>query len=218
MLDGYELMMALVEAEAPHAPRLIPLGDLLEKLPQSRAFELNGVAVRLEYEDTNGKFSTRWVTIRSIDPGPPAKLNGHCHVKNRYRAFRADRIVSVSDEHGECCSGEDFMRAALVASARADEGGRAEYGDDEEIVAKAPQVRGQKKPLATGHGYAPPTNPKPPKKPKKAQRPQAAIPQAAARDPLPEPPPRKYPAWMWVGAALLWGVLCLLIGAALVGG
>lgn len=227
-MDGYELMMALVDAEAPHAPRLVALPDLLGMLPDIHPAQLNGTAVRVEYEDAKGNSSIRWVTIRSIDRGPPAKLNGHCWAKNRYRAFRADRILSVSDEFGESCSGEEFF-LGLDIDVRAETDGApprrsrkngvaVEPEDENAEGEKAPQVRGQKKPLATGQGYTPSTNLKPSRKSAKAPRPQPVEPQTEVRAPAPARTRKKYPAWMWVAVALLWGMLCVLVGAALVSG
>lgn len=67
--------------------------------------------MRIEYTDSRGQTSFRWITVNSVDIGQPAILNAYCWVRREIRTFRADRISNISDIDGEVWPAKTFFAA-----------------------------------------------------------------------------------------------------------
>jgi len=73
-------------------------------VPPKRRTKVSGSSCYIEYTSADGEQTKRTITLRMIEgpPGNPQMLGAHCHVRNRYRNFRLDRIEEMVD----CVTGE----------------------------------------------------------------------------------------------------------------
>lgn len=71
--------------------------------PRSKA---SGSSCFIEYVNADGESSARTITVRRIEGhfGKPEMIGAHCHVQERYKAFRIDRINAMFD----CVTGEEL--------------------------------------------------------------------------------------------------------------
>jgi hypothetical protein len=71
-----------------------------------RADHSSGASCFIEYTNAEGVHSARAITVRRIEGhfGKPETIGAHCHVQDRYKAFRVDRIDAMFD----CVTGEEL--------------------------------------------------------------------------------------------------------------
>lgn len=77
-----------------------------------------GIAFAIRYVDSEGRSSRRRITVREIKSagGGPIYIGAHCHERNAYRTFRADRVTEmVSLATGEVLPSAEAALRAIVA-------------------------------------------------------------------------------------------------------
>lgn len=84
--------------------RIIITGTIEPADPPKRADHSSGTSCFIEYTNAAGENSARSITLRRIEGhfGKPETIGAHCHVQEKYKAFRLDRIHSMVD----CLTGE----------------------------------------------------------------------------------------------------------------
>jgi hypothetical protein len=86
--------------------RVVITGTIEPADPLKRADHSSGTSCFIEYTNASGEDSARTITLRRIDGhfGKPETIGAHCHVQDKYKAFRIDRIRSMVD----CVTGEEL--------------------------------------------------------------------------------------------------------------
>ncbi|MBC7907019.1 MAG: hypothetical protein H7Y60_09780 [Rhodospirillaceae bacterium] len=81
--------------------------------------DLEGHAVCIDYKDSEGDLSRRWISIHHVDTDADAPLIvGYCWKRRMSRTFRVDRISSVMDMDGEVLPAKEFFAAFGIAPAK----------------------------------------------------------------------------------------------------
>lgn len=101
MSDGYSALMKEVKSAKPRAPRLLSFDE-------PAGMDLTGAAFGMSYRDSAGRYSRRWVTVRSIDVYD-GTLIAYCWKRRALRTFRLDRVKDVVDGAGEILSADTFF-------------------------------------------------------------------------------------------------------------
>lgn len=72
--------------------------DPTEDFEQSELDAISGLAVLIDYQNAKGESGTRLITCRRLDQHQSTKyIYAFCHVKERVRQFRIDRIKEIFD-------------------------------------------------------------------------------------------------------------------------
>lgn len=61
---------------------------------------ISGQSFGIEYIDSQGEDSMRWITAYSFKGYPPKNLQAHCHLRGAPRAFKLENIESIYDTDG----------------------------------------------------------------------------------------------------------------------
>lgn len=105
--DGFDaLMTALANGKVSATPLCL---DGLASQKRGSPDDLRETVIRIDYADSNGNSSARWVTIRNIDESDPPKLECYCWARRQMRTFRVDRVLEISDMDGETWPARKFF-------------------------------------------------------------------------------------------------------------
>ena len=88
----------VLPTEPPGRASLVAEADIPEPVTSNDADDAATWTAHIRYQDAAGAVSERMITIRSISGslGEPEIINAVCHVRNRLRAFRIDRIQEMA--------------------------------------------------------------------------------------------------------------------------
>ena len=123
IIPPVELTMRGPRVDPPD--EMIPEEMRLERQGDGTGEHIAGLSFVINYEDSSGEMSLRVVTCQAVDPGPPAVLQAHCHLRGDERLFSVDNIHQIVElDTGDVMEGEelqDFLAPYLTSDEAAGE-------------------------------------------------------------------------------------------------